>query len=267
MVVLQNQFQPSPKICEKNTQSIDLKVKDFLRSLNVIVLAGGKSERMGVAKGLLPYKGQFWLLHQLLSLEQAGIKNIFVVFGFAAQEYQSALTGTVPRDSVASVDSAKVRYFTNHTPEAGPFSSLQTALKGIFLNEKRLGWSAILPIDVPCALPLTWNTLAKAACLAPLQTACIGPYVTDAEGEKGRIQGGHPVLLAPDFGRSLLNVPSHSEEARLDRQIQNKPEETRIRLPVADLRVIFNLNTPADFERYLKFESNAESECKETHLF
>ena len=44
-----------------------------------VLLAGGKSERMGVAKGLLKYEQTFWILEQLNRISKSNIQEIIVV--------------------------------------------------------------------------------------------------------------------------------------------------------------------------------------------
>ena len=82
---------------------------------DVVVLAAGRSSRMGVPKGLFPFEGRPWLLTQLSALAS---RRVVLVLGHDAPRYDEAIP-----DLAARVDVA-----VNPDPDRGPFSSLQTGL-------------------------------------------------------------------------------------------------------------------------------------------
>ena len=61
-------------------------------SISYVMLAGGKSSRMGVAKGLLKYRQTFWILEQLQRLEKTAISDVLIGLGHDYDAYLSAIT-------------------------------------------------------------------------------------------------------------------------------------------------------------------------------
>jgi len=56
-----------------------------------VILAGGKSARMGKPKGLLDFFGSFWLEDQLRRLKLGGIKTVYIGLGYDSNEYFKAI--------------------------------------------------------------------------------------------------------------------------------------------------------------------------------
>ena len=52
-----------------------------------VLLAGGKSERMGVAKGLLEYQNTYWVLEQIDRIATSTITEAYIGLGFHHEEY------------------------------------------------------------------------------------------------------------------------------------------------------------------------------------
>src|SRR5262245_14676117 len=115
----------------------------------LILLAGGKSSRMGRPKGLLDFRGEPWLIRQLRAFVRAGGRRIILVLGFEAQAYQPILAHL---DLGSEVE---CRVTVNPAPERGSFSSLQHGAIAL-LAEPSLEAAWISPIDVPLPAPETW---------------------------------------------------------------------------------------------------------------
>ena len=158
--------------------------------ISFVLLAAGKSSRMGQPKGLLEYRGKTWLEAQITTLATQGIQRVVLVLGSDAAAYEVALA------NLSGIESRM-----NHDPDRGPFSSLQVGLEGV------TGSCWISPLDVPIMDDL--HGLARA--LHPNVDAVIPTF----EG-----QGGHPVLLSEGFIQRLLVMDSTSLEARLDHQLR-----------------------------------------------
>jgi molybdopterin-guanine dinucleotide biosynthesis protein A len=111
----------------------------------VVVLAAGRSSRMGEPKGLWAIGGKPWLEHQLDAIDALGAGAVLVL-GFDRQRYLEALPELEDRASVV----------VNRAPERGPFSSLQCGL--------RVSGSPafVLPVDVPVPVPAVWQALYEA---------------------------------------------------------------------------------------------------------
>jgi molybdenum cofactor cytidylyltransferase len=194
------------------------------RPADVVLLAAGRSSRMGEPKGLVRVEGQFWLEHQLDSLQG---RRVVVVLGEDRERYIASIPTLAQRVVLA----------VNPDPERGPFSSLQIGLACV----TRATNAFVLPIDVPAASAPVWSELERAleGGLAALPTW----------GDEAR--GGHPVLLSSRFIATLLTRPA---TGRLDHELAAAAVDpgldrggSVVRVPVGDPRVRLNLNAPEDW--------------------
>lgn len=188
------------------------------RRPDAVVLAAGRSSRVGEPKGLLIVEGRRWLDLQLDGVEAAGVARVAVVLGRDGDLYRAALPTLGERALVVD----------NPEPDRGPFSSLQCALGALATRE---GPIFVLPVDVPAAAPGAWGALERALTTAPEADAAV------PEG------GGHPVLLAPGLVPRLRAAPATS---RLDHELARSRV---VRVPTADPRVRLNLNHLEDWRK------------------
>jgi molybdenum cofactor cytidylyltransferase len=190
----------------------------------VVVLAAGRSSRLGSPKWLVAWNGRPWLEAQIDAIRDAGIERVVLVL---SREIEPSYRSAVP-----SLDS-RCAVVENDDPARGPFSSLQCGLS-------RIGRGAsafVLPVDVPAAGTEVWRSLAGAL------REGVDAVVPSLEG-----RGGHPVLLHAAFVKQLLALSP--VEGRLDLALRVRAAErpgSVVRVPVADGRVRLNLNTPADW--------------------
>jgi len=194
----------------------------------LILLAGGKSERMGTPKGLLAVHGESFLQYQARRFQEAGGQALVVVLGYGAALYEKALAG--------------LQAVVNPTPERGPFSSLQCGLTWLAREQPAMSGCFVLPIDVPAPDASVWKRLT-AELAAGTEVVC--PEYAGS--------GGHPVLLSPAFCALLRRVPTDDPAARLDRQIAALPAGKRCRALVSDAQVTMNLNTPGSFAAWCRY--------------
>lgn len=218
-------------------------MKNSFNDIPVILLAGGKSSRMGSPKGLLTFEDDPWLLFQLKKIKSVGLSRVVVVLGYGADNYLETIeilkvsldrwceTHLLKGES-SSVINLKV--LINKNPEYGPFSSILTGLKGFSEQEHVF----ILPMDVPCPTTSIWFNLFNELAFNDNLKAC----VPDFSGH-----GGHPVLLGKGVIKSLLDVPLSSEEARLDFQLSKLSDQEKKRVAVSDPLICYNINTPEDW--------------------
>ena len=177
-----------------------------IENFPLILLAGGKSSRMGTPKGLLDYRGEPWLLEQLRRFKAACGKQVIVVLGFHHERYFEEITWlkTAGKESVHQLG-LDISVVVNPNPEHGQFSSLQCAIPPS-LTLPRSGGRAgvevpgafVLPVDVPGPNKDVYGRLTEA--LGVTTAAAIPRY---------RSRGGHPVLLSRAFLDRLTAV-SHS---------------------------------------------------------
>jgi CTP:molybdopterin cytidylyltransferase MocA len=201
------------------------------RPAEVVLLAAGRSSRMGQPKGLVQVAGRHWIDHQLRSLEG---RRVIVVLGDDRERYLAEVPSLAQRVVIA----------VNPAPERGPFSSLQAGLACVTPETPAF----VLPVDVPAASPPVWSLLEQA--LTRAWAAAIPTYGDDD-------RGGHPVLLSSRFLATLLGRPA---TGRLDHELASvQGGEGRdpgtaqaqgvVRVPVGDPLVRLNLNAPEDWAK------------------
>lgn len=198
---------------------------------------------MGSPKGLLRTPdGQTLLELQLDRLSRA-CKKVLLVLGAQGAQLRAYLKefpwltpggwAPWPRDTERPLE---LLTLINPQPELGPFSSLQLALKWEF------PYYFCLPVDVP-APPGPLFELLERTLLETTAWAVVPTY-------QGK--GGHPILLTQNFAKVLLQVPIQTPEARLDFQLRKLGPDHCYRLPVALPEILCNLNTPSDWQAFVK---------------
>jgi molybdenum cofactor cytidylyltransferase len=195
-------------------------------SLAGVVLAAGRSSRMGSPKALLDFLGLPFVVRILQALEALEVKTRVVVLGPDAARIQPAL---------ASHDFILVE---NSEPETGPIASLRGALRTL----QPLQSSAVLvwPVDLPHVRVSTVERLIEA------QRRTKGPVILPTFAERR----GHPVI----WGSTLFGELLESTEAAQDgaRAVLHRHEREVFGVPVDDPAVIDQVNTPEDYERLVR---------------
>ena len=201
-----------------------------------VLLAGGKSERMGVAKGLLKYQQTYWILEQLYRISKSSIKEVYIGLGFNFKQYFNAIPWlqNTQQSNFIEYEGLKVKVIINKNPEYGSFSTLQTVLKVIPKSSEVL----ITHIDIPI---LNSNELAK---IILLKNEIVLPNY------KGK--NGHPIKLNPSFWNNLLQLHPTEKDSRLDFQLKKvNPVKISI-IEVLDRAIIMNLNTKKAWISFLE---------------
>lgn len=204
-----------------------------------VLLAGGKSERMGVSKGLLKYKHTFWILEQLNRISKTSIKTVYIGLGYNNEHYFEAIPWL--KDAITDfVDyqGLKIKTIVNPTPELGSFSTLQTVLKNINSSCDVL----LSPIDVPLLNPEELNKI-----IATKNNIVMPNF----EGKNG-----HPIKMDVNFWKKLVSLNVSEENSRLDLQIKKLNPEEITMIKVSDASAVKNLNTKAAWISYLNEEKN-----------
>ena len=204
-----------------------------------VLLAGGKSDRMGVDKGLLKYKHTFWILVQLNRISKTSIKTVYIGLGYNNEHYFEAIPWL--KDAITDfVDyqGLKIKTIVNPTPELGSFSTLQTVLKNINSSCDVL----LSPIDVPLLNPEELNKIIAA------KNNIVMP---NFEGKNG-----HPIKTDVNFWKKLVSLNISEENSRLDLQIKKLNPEEITMIKVSDASAVKNLNTKATWISYLNEEKN-----------
>lgn len=184
-----------------------------------IILAGGKSSRMGSPKGLLNLKGKTWIENQIVKLEFAS--EIYIGIGY----HSTAYLELEPKLG------KKVQLLINPQPDKGPFSTLKHVLHNIKLPSS----SSLLvcPVDIPIS--------PQVSLLLEFDGSVIRPTY--------RGKSGHPILLRK---QAIDACKKADYSGRLDKVLKSF-QKTEV--PFEDALIHTNLNTPEEWaifkEKYL----------------
>lgn len=191
-----------------------------------IVLAGGKSSRMGRPKALLPIgrSGETFFDRLTRTLLDAGVEDVVVVVGADAGAIRA---GVRPRPGVRIVD--------NPDYEQGQLTSLLAGLRAI--DAERATAALITLIDVPLVSAATVRTLIAA------QREHDAPVVRPVSNGRH----GHPVI----FGRTLFAELERADPAHGAKPVVRAHAAAMIEVPVDDEGAFTDIDTPEDYERFI----------------
>jgi molybdenum cofactor cytidylyltransferase len=191
-----------------------------------IVLAGGRSSRMGRPKALLPIgsSGDTFFDRVTRTLLDAGIHDVVVVVGADAAAIRAGVT---PRSHVRIVD--------NPDYERGQLTSLLAGLHAI----DAAGTTAALVtlIDVPLVSVVTVRALIAA------QRERGAPIVRPVSNGRH----GHPVI----FGRELFEELRRASPAQGAKPVVRAHAEQMIEVPIDDEGAFTDIDTREDYERFI----------------
>jgi molybdenum cofactor cytidylyltransferase len=188
---------------------------------SAVVLAAGSSGRMGVPKMGLRFDENCSFVENICAkFNSFGCDKIIVVVSEAGDEYLKEKKFSLPQNTQIVV---------NHNPEYGRFFSLKTGL-GYCLESQNVFFTNV---DNPFVDIKTLNCLAE-------QNAEFG-YVCPVF--KGR--GGHPVLLSNKVVGAIIK--EEGSDFILKDFLQ---KYHRIEVDVDDEKIIANINTPEEFQKY-----------------
>ena len=203
-------------------------------SFDVVLLAGGRSRRMGTPKGSLDFRGTPWIRHQIDEILKLTPRRVVVVVGEHSAPYRIALKG-VP-DSVQVV--------LNPDFDAAPFLSLQRGLNGLLEDAAdHRGWIWVQPLDTVVPEPPICEILLRHCVESAPNIEVIRPT--------HNARNGHPVIMSHDFCRKILQVVPDKDDARLDRQIKNLGAEHVCGVPVNSANVLLDFNQPEQWQAFI----------------
>lgn len=187
-----------------------------------LVLAAGRSERMGTQKLLLPLGGKPVIARIVDELQQSPLQETVVVVGRNAEKVQQALKGRA------------VTFVTNPDFTGDMLSSVRCGLRAI-----PAGCVAVLVVlgDQP---NLTSELVRKL--ISAFKESGRGIIVPAHHGHRG-----HPLLIATRFRDELLR---RHEEVGLHGLLDAHYEEV-FRLEFSDAAVLEDMDTPEDYQRHL----------------
>src|SRR5216117_3530718 len=195
-------------------------------SLAGVVLAAGRSARMGSPKALLDFLGLPFVVRILEALEALEVKTRVVVVGPDAPRIRPALAG----HDCLIVENGDV--------DAGPIASLRVALRA--LEPVRPSAALAWPVDLPHVRVTTVERLLEAFRRSP------APAVVPTFAERR----GHPVLWGAGLFQELLTSEAATRHGA--RAVLHAHAAEIVAVPVDDPAVIDDLNTPEDYERLVR---------------
>ncbi len=201
----------------------------------LILLAGGKSNRMGSPKGLLDYHDTPWILEQIARYKHIKNPKVYIGLGYDYEQYLNVIPWFENAiENSYNYNGVEVKIVINYKPQLGSFSTLLTVLREINIISNVV----VQPIDVP--LP---NKQSLITIINENNTIVI-PKCND--------KNGHPVKLKPKFWKPLLKIDLSLNDARLDTQIKQFKKVSITFVKVLDNSVYQNINTKEKWNSYLE---------------
>ena len=195
-----------------------------------IVLAAGKSSRMGRPKALLPIgsSGDTFLTHILHVLRSGGIARAVVVIGGDA----GVVRATLPPDDEF------LRVVENENYEQGQLSSLLTGLSSVEERSDDVEAVIVTLVDLPLITAATVR-----AVLAAYRSAPNAPIVRPRRGHRH----GHPAI----FARRLFEELRNADPSTGAKPVVHAYAIEEVSVDVADDGAFTDIDTPEDYERFI----------------
>ncbi len=186
-----------------------------------IILAAGRSSRMGRDKALLPYRGSTFLGHLIEILRQPRISFLRVVLGDNADGVR------------AQIDLDPPQVVVNPQPEQPQLVSLQLAIRSI--PEQIVDGALVCLVDHPCIERETVRLL-----LDRYYQSSKRIVIPTFGGRRG-----HPVLFAASLFGELLAAPLEQGA----RAVVHKFPQYVLGVPTEDKGVILDIDDPETYRR------------------
>jgi molybdenum cofactor cytidylyltransferase len=184
-----------------------------------ILLTAGKSTRMGCLKSLLPWEGMTLLQHQLFQLGLSKVDQLVAVLG-----YQS-------RKLIPYFENSSVHFVFNEQFELGKTESIK---KGLLSIKEGTDCIMIISVDQPVNQLLLDSMINH---FVQTKSKIIIPVYN---GKRG-----HPILFSTELVEDLLQI---KEETNGLKAVLHKWKNEINELNVEDRSVLFNFNSPKDYE-------------------
>lgn len=191
--------------------------------VSAILLAAGKSERMGQNKLLLPFGGRTVIQRTLDSLLASRAAEVIVVLGNKSREIN------------ASIGSRRALVVLNPNFARGMSTSL---IAGLGMVSSRARFIIVALGDQPLVTPRVYNQLIEAALNSEK-----GIIVPTCKGERG-----NPIVISTRYRAGLLKQKGDIGGREL---LKSHPEDV-LEVPVDCEGVVVNINTKEEYERRLK---------------
>ena len=189
-----------------------------MNDVAAIVLAAGRSRRMGAFKPLLPFGDSTVIESCIANIRAAGINEIVVVLGHRADDLR------------AHLDNHSITFVVNPNPDGEMSVSIALGINGLPSEAKAV---LITPVDHPAVPPKIIKSIVD-------EWRHSGAQIIQPEYET---RGGHPVLIDLFFRNEMLNLdPKTGLRSLFDRH----REQVR-RLPAGSPLVARDMDTWEDY--------------------
>jgi molybdenum cofactor cytidylyltransferase len=190
--------------------------------VSAIVLAAGKSERMGRPKALLAFRGRTFLENILDAIARSAIDETVVVVGHHRMEIEGALQ--------AAPD---VTVVFNPDYEQGMVTSLQTGIR------------ALPPDSIGAFLFLVDHPIVDSRTIEVMMARIATDRILQPTYQGMR---GHPVFLGAQILEEILQLPP-SQGANL---VVRRDPARITEIPVSSSGILADVDTPEDYARLLE---------------
>ena len=187
-----------------------------------IVLAAGRSRRMGTQKLLLPFAGTTVIGHVVDELLAASVEEVHVVAGLRAGRIAAELAGR------------RVHLVTNPDPEAGMLSSVRCGLRAL---PPECTAALVALGDQPSITSATVDDMVRAFAAADR-----GILVPVHSGRRG-----HPLMFAAAYRDEVL---TRFDDVGLRGLLRAHPDDV-LEWPANSPAVLSDMDRPADYQREL----------------
>jgi molybdenum cofactor cytidylyltransferase len=195
-----------------------------------IVLAAGKSSRMGRTKALLRIgaSGETFLARIIRVLREGGVEAVVVVIGSDA----TAVRASLPRDD------ASISAVENPNYEEGQLSSLLVGLAAVEQRHDNVEAVMVTLVDLPL---ISANTVQKV--LQAYRAKPGAPIVRPRRGSRY----GHPAV----FNQSIFGELRRADPSRGAKPVVHAHAAEEINVDVEDEGAFIDIDTPEDYDRFI----------------
>ena len=193
--------------------------------ISAIVLAAGKSKRMGRPKQMLAWQGKTLLRHVLESLMKSDADEIILVLGHEAEAIRKGLT------------EFQIKIVINPDYKQGMASSLRQGL--LAMNPTSEAFLVLLA-DQPGIGPEIMNRMIRDFQRADPKRGIVRPVYQGLRG--------HPVLIGVKYLQEALQLQGDVGARQI---LMNHPEDI-IEIEVDQDVVLKDIDTPEEYQKYMK---------------
>lgn len=195
-----------------------------------VVLAAGKSSRMGRTKALLPLgsSGETFLQRIVRVLGEGGADAVVVVIGGDA----AAVRASLPRDD------AQISAVENPHYEEGQLSSLLVGLAAVERRYDNVEAVMMTLVDLPL--------ISDATVRAVRETFLANPGAALVRPRRGG-RYGHPVI----FNRSIFGELRRADPSKGAKPVVHAHAAEEVNVDVDDEGAFIDIDTPEDYDRFI----------------